>query len=228
MSPENRGQYYFSAEKNVFKIKKKPLGHVSTPNSLERIKSIVKPRKKQRQLPNIDQIRHVGGEVSHSEDAFLIHDILMEDLKAKGILEILARETQTDPLSWFDWAHDDPDGPKRLNPSVWDITIDMPKYNSMPDPSSPSCWAIGAKRRFHWWSNELSMVASKGPLGEESSVFLHYNPQQVLTIEGKSSSTLDLTNPEQLAFVKPFIKDALENPLQSVPSYADGRVLDII
>lgn len=233
MSPEHKGQYYFSPDsKGDFKIQKTPLGQRDSKNRLtEHFRQLFKSRETRESRYNLGDFTRVPEWVDNGNMAYILHDLLLADLSDKGITEIIARETQTDSLFWFDYTKENYGFPAnrepKPNPWVWEVDVFGPNHQMWVNPNSPSCWTHGTRQDFHDYSTPLEILVAKGWPGEAQSVSLVYKANRELTITGKTESTLNLNDAEQINLARTHLRDAMENPLQSIPSYSDGRILDV-
>lgn len=141
-----------------------------------------------------------------------LHKTLLKDLKEKGILGIIERETNTNPDQWIDhetYRHFKPLPHRKAN--NWEVEITGPGYDYIetqgPGRWSGGCVSIGQIPRTY-----TKIQLSIGEEWNERLVNIIYESDKKLTIAGERGSTIDLNQQNTRHLFQEHLRDAMANP----------------
>lgn len=230
MKTEQRGQYYFTPDTDGnFKAQEKPLGILAPQDSPE---TVIEEEKKpsswaQRLGEKISLLLKVPEAVelqtpSRLEDfdwdpytypeMKILHDVLLADLKSKGILEVIERLTNTPQEEWFD--HENPpdhDIPAKKSANAWDVDIFGPDFDYYESPGegrwSGHCVKISSVPQKH-----MTIGLVIGEEWDERYVTIKYDRHRNLTIEGEETSGINLDEGDWRYVSCEHLRDAMNHP----------------
>ena len=216
VTTEQRGQYHFLPDGDMtFQDQKRPLGMPSVSlgqhlvgkigAGLERLGIPTKPR-----ALELEDFRW-DPETDRERD--LLHDALLSDLREKGILGIISRETNVDPQDWAD--HEKSSFNQRIfpktKPDVWEVDIVGPRvdYDMVPGPGR---WSGGCVTAVPIPNNHMTIQLSIGPKWDERIVNITYGRERNLSIRGAETSVIDLNKIDSKYLIQEHLRDAMAHP----------------
>lgn len=233
MNTEQKGQYYFTPDEGGnLRVQENPLGILIPQDSPE---TVIEEDKRSswvqrlgekiglmKRSPEIvspqtaPRLEDFEWDPRTDEEMRLLHDALLTDLEEKGILDVIARETNVDPQGWADRgkaSYYKRTLPER-KPDIWEVDFIGPrvKYDMVPGPGR---WSGGCVRAIPIAQNYMTIQLSIGPEWDERIVSLSYDRHRDLEMAGAETSVINLgqgVRGHNKYLFQEHLRDAMNNP----------------
>ena len=224
MTFEQRGQYCFNSDQQGnLRPQKNPLG-IKFPSMGERIKMAANNLKELVTNPRPQPaLVNLLREPINNQEMNLLGDLLLSDLRKKGMLEIVARETNTDPSFWYNHGKNEGSINPAYSPEVWDVDVIYPDFHYSTSPSGHSRWSEqGCVRVSTIPDYNLTLLLSLGEEWDERIVTLSYDRHQKIQITAGENSKIDLSLEGSKYLFQEHLRDAMKNPYNPYWQTKDG------